>query len=110
MLKFQPGHRNLGRRPQGVPCKATESRDELIQLGLKTITPEEIGQLSPLTILKLIMLARYRAGDHRGAARSAAVPPIRLAILNTTTSALLRFALVRQPKHDLRLPEPCRAL
>jgi hypothetical protein len=95
MPKFQPGHRNLRRRPQGVPCKATESRDELIQLGLKPITPEEIDQLSPLTILKLITLAQYKTGDHRGAARSAAVPPIQLAILNTTMSALFRFALVR---------------
>jgi hypothetical protein len=66
---FQPGHAKVGGRKKGSIDQKILARQQLVEHSLKAIglTPEEIEALTPLAVMRLVMAARLKAGDHAGA-------------------------------------------
>jgi hypothetical protein len=76
-MPFQPGHPRYGGKAAGSRNKATivheELRDQLIVEALQSLglTPEAVEGISALTVMKLVMCSRLRAGDGAGALQAA---------------------------------------
>jgi len=76
--QFKPGHAKLGGRRKGTVSKIVLARQQAIAESLRTLdlAPEAIDAIAPLAVMRLVMVARLRAGDQAGAllAAEAAAP------------------------------------
>ena len=77
-MPFEKGRAKTGGRQKGTPDKKDVAREQLTAHALQVagLSPLEIDALTPLAVMRLVMTARWRAGDHAGAllAAEAAAP------------------------------------
>jgi hypothetical protein len=76
---FRAGHPRLGGRKAGVSNQETQVRREIEAqvmaqaIRMTDVTSEELERLSPLNVLLLAMIARWKAGDLAGAVTCASI-------------------------------------
>jgi hypothetical protein len=77
-MPFQKGRAKTGGRRKGSVNKSILARQEAIGESMRTLglAPGAIDAMTPLAVMRLVMTARLRAGDHAGAllAAEAAAP------------------------------------
>lgn len=64
-MLFKPGHAKVGGRRKGTPNKSILARRRAIVESMHTLglQPEVIDAITLLAIMRLVMVARLRAGD-----------------------------------------------
>jgi hypothetical protein len=76
--KFKPGRAKTGGRKKGTVNKSILARQHAIAESMQMLglAPEAIDEITPLAVMRLVVTARLRAGDHAGAllAAEAAAP------------------------------------
>lgn len=62
-----------GGRAVGVKNVATRLREQALREAIiaSALTPEQVEELTPLSVMQAIMRERFRAGDHHGALAAA---------------------------------------
>jgi hypothetical protein len=77
-IPFKPGHEKVGGRRKGTANKSILARQQAIAESMQTLglAPESIDAIAPLSVMRLVMVARLKPGDHIGAllAAEAAAP------------------------------------
>ena len=77
-MPFQKGRAKIGGRKKGSVNKSIFARQQAIAESMQTLglAPESIDTIAPLSVMRLVMVSRLRAGDHAGAlvAAEAAAP------------------------------------
>jgi hypothetical protein len=75
--RFEKGHQKWGGRPPGGKNRATLARERLegkslaIAIEKLGVPPATLENLTPIGIMKFVMVERFRAGDHNGALAAA---------------------------------------
>ena len=64
-MAFEKGHAKFGGRKAGVRDKKEVARDQVAAHALQVagLAPEEVEAMTPIAIMQLVMLARWKAGD-----------------------------------------------
>ena len=70
---FQKGHPKLGGCKKGLLTKHTLARQKAISESLEMLglQPQAVDAIAPLAVMRMVMAARLKAGDHMGALAAA---------------------------------------